>query len=177
MGEFNDLTLAGRVATPDDSGWDEARQAWNLAADQRPGAVAFVESAEDVAKVVRFAGAHGHKVAGQGTGHGAFALGPLNDEDTTLIKTERMRGVEVDADAQTARVDAGVLALELGEAAHKEGLYFLPGSSPNEPPSAPMPFAPTATGPPRSLTRSPRSPASSARRRCPTSQSRFATGR
>jgi FAD/FMN-containing dehydrogenase len=81
--------------------------------------------------VIRFAGAHGHKVAGQGTGHGAYALGPLKDEDTIVIKTERMRGVEVDADAQTARVDAGVLALELGEAAHKEGLYFLPGSSPN----------------------------------------------
>ena len=131
MADFSELKLDGRVATPDDSDWDEARQAWNLAADQSPGAVAFAESADDVAKVIRFAGEHGHRVAGQGTGHGAFALGPLKDEDTILVKTERMRGVEVDPDAKTARVDAGVLALELGQAAHKEGLYSLPGSSPN----------------------------------------------
>ena len=38
---------------------------------------------------------HGLRVAGQGTGHGAVALGPL--DDAILIKTERMRGVEVDA--------------------------------------------------------------------------------
>ena len=79
--------------------------------------------------MVRFAGQNGLKVAGQGTGHGAVALGPL--EDAILIKTERMRGVEVDADAQTARVEAGVLALELGEAAQAQGLCSLPGSSPD----------------------------------------------
>jgi FAD binding domain len=57
------------------------------------------------------------------------ALGPL--DEAILIKTERMRGVEVDADARAARVEAGVLALELGEAAQREGLCSLPGSSPD----------------------------------------------
>jgi hypothetical protein len=129
MGDFSDLKLDGRVATADDADWDEARQAWNLAADLQPAAVAFVESADDVAKVIRFAGDNGVRVAGQGTGHGAGALGPL--EDTILIKTERMRGIEVDPDTQTARVDAGVQSSELGEAAHEHGLTSLPGSSPN----------------------------------------------
>jgi hypothetical protein len=129
MSDFNQLSIAGRIATQADSDWDEARQAWNLAADQRPGAVAFAESADDVANVVGFAAQSGLKVAGQSTGHGAVALGPL--DEAILIKTERMRGVEVDADAQTARVEAGVLALELGEAAQGEGLCSLPGSSPD----------------------------------------------
>lgn len=129
MSDFTELTLAGRLATPSDPDWDEARAAWNLAADQRPSAVAFVESAEDVAKMVKFAAQHGLRVTGQATGHGAVALGSL--EDTILIKTERMRGVEVDPEAQTARVEAGVLVLELSQAAQAHGLSSLPGSSPD----------------------------------------------
>jgi hypothetical protein len=123
------LSISGRIATPDDADWDEARAAWNLAADQRPAAVAFVESSEDVASVVRFAGEHGLGVVAEGTGHGAAALAPL--EETILIKTERMRAVEIDAGARTARVEAGVLSAELGGAAHDHGLSYLPGSSPD----------------------------------------------
>jgi FAD/FMN-containing dehydrogenase len=129
MSDFTGPAIAGRVATPSDADWDEARLAWNLAADQRPEAVAFVESGEDVAAVVRFAGENDLLVTGQGTGHGAMALGSL--EGTILVKTERMRGIEVDPDARTARVEAGVLVLELSEAAQLHGLSSLPGSSPD----------------------------------------------
>ena len=115
------------MATPSDSDWDEARQAWNLAADQQPAAVAFVESADDVSKVVRFAADNDLKVTGQGTGHGAVAMGAL--DDVILIKTERMHAVEV-ADG-TARMEAGVLAEQIGGAAHEKGMSFLPGTSPN----------------------------------------------
>ena len=129
MTDFNELSISGRLATPNDFDWDEARAAWNLAADQRPSAVAFVENADDVAAVVGFAAAHDLRVAGQSTGHGAVAMGSL--EDTILVKTERMRGVEIDPDARTARVEAGVLAIELSEAAQAHGLSSLPGSSPD----------------------------------------------
>jgi hypothetical protein len=129
MTDFANLPIAGRVATPSDADWDRARTAWNLAADQRPEAVAFVESGDDIAVVVRFAAENGLRVTGQGTGHGAAPLAPL--AGAILIKTERMRGVEVDPDARTARVEAGVLSLELGEAAGAHGLCFLPGSSPD----------------------------------------------
>ena len=49
MTDITGLRIDGRVATVDDSDWDEARQAWNLIADQHPVAVAFVEGADDVA--------------------------------------------------------------------------------------------------------------------------------
>ncbi len=127
MADFSELSIRGRVATSGDADWDEVRQAWNLAADQQPAAVAFVESADDVSKAVLFAGENDLRVAGQGTGHGAVAMGTL--EDTILVKTERMRGVEV-GDG-TARVEAGVLAEEIGGAAHEKGMSFLPGTSPN----------------------------------------------
>ena len=71
MTDFTGLALAGRIATPDDSDWDQARLAWNLAADQQPVAVVFAESAEDVATTVGFAAKNDLKVAAQGTGHGA----------------------------------------------------------------------------------------------------------
>jgi hypothetical protein len=127
--DFSGLAIAGQVVTPDDGDWDQARSAWNLAADQHPRAVALVESPADVVATVRFAVANGLHVSGQGTGHGAVALDSL--DDTVLIKTQRMRGIEVDAAARTARVEAGVLVVELSEAAHAHGLSSLPGSSPN----------------------------------------------
>lgn len=129
MTDFTGLALAGRIATPDDSDWDQARLAWNLAADQQPVAVVFAESAEDVAATVGFAAGNDLKVAAQGTGHGAAPLAPL--DGTILLKTERMRGIEVDPDASTARVEAGVLSLELAEAAGEHGMCSLPGSSPD----------------------------------------------
>lgn len=129
MTDFSALEIAGRIATPSDSDWDLARQAWNLAADQHPRAVAFVESGEDIAAVVAFAAANGLRVAGQATGHGAVALGSL--EDAILVKTERMRGIEVDPETRMARVEAGVLSVELTEAAQGHGLSSLPGSSPD----------------------------------------------
>ncbi len=129
MASLGELSISGRVAAPDDADWDAARMAWNVAADQRPAAVAFVESPDDVARTIAFAARHELRVTAQGTGHGAGPLGSL--EDTLLIKTERMRGVEIDADAQTARLQAGVLALELGDAAQAAGMCSLPGSAPD----------------------------------------------
>ena len=127
MPGVTELAIRGRIATPDDSDWDEARQAWNLAADQHPEAVAFVESADDVSKVIGFASDNGLKVTGQGTGHGAVPLGPL--EGTILIKTERMRDVAIEN--EKARVEAGALALDVGEAAIQKGMCSMPGTSPN----------------------------------------------
>jgi hypothetical protein len=128
MRDLTELSIDGRVATPSDTDWDEARRAWNLVADQHPEAVAFVEGPADVAKVIRFAAEHDLKVTAQGTGHGAAPLAPL--EDAILIKTERMRGIEIDPKARSARVEAGVLARELASAAQAEGLCSLPGTAP-----------------------------------------------
>jgi FAD binding domain-containing protein len=129
MTNFNGLSIAGRIATPEDADWDQARAAWNLAADQRPEAVVFAENAGDIAATVRFAAQNDLKVAAQGTGHGAAPLAPL--EGTILLKTERMRSIDVDSDTRTARVEAGALSLALGEAAGEHGMCSLPGSSPD----------------------------------------------
>ena len=122
--------VAGDVVTPGDEPWDEARQAWNLAADQRPAAVVIAESADDVLEVVRFARENGFAVSGQGTGHAAAAL-ERHLERTILIKTHLMRGVEIDAKARIARVEAGALWMDVTVPAQDHGLAALSGSSPD----------------------------------------------
>src|ERR671933_336826 len=106
--------LSGKLVGPCDPGWDEARQAWHLMADQRPEAVVYAETTDDVVAVVRFAREHGLQVAPQGTGHGASAL---STEGTILLKTSRMRGVEIDPVARRARAEAGALWIEVVEPA------------------------------------------------------------
>jgi FAD/FMN-containing dehydrogenase len=119
--------LDGELVLPADPDWNAARLAWNLAADQRPAAIVFAESADDIVGVVDHARANGLHVATQGTGHFATTLHSL--EDTILLKTSRLRDVEIDPDARRARVEAGVLWEEVALAAAEHGLAALAGSA------------------------------------------------
>ena len=129
--ELRDLgaRIGGDVVLPNDAGWDAARQAWNLAVDQRPVAVVYPESADDVAATVALAAEQGIHIAFNAGGHNA---GPIDwTEPALLLKTERMTGIEIDADARRARVEAGVLSQLLADAAAEHGLAYLAGTSPN----------------------------------------------
>ncbi len=121
--------MVANAVQPSDPGWDEARQAWNLAVDQQPELVVVPESAEEVAEAVRYAAHNGLAVAAQGPGHAAGAHGSL--EGVMLLRTTKLTGVEVDAEARTARVQGGSLSAELAEAAGEHGLSGLGGSSPD----------------------------------------------
>jgi FAD/FMN-containing dehydrogenase len=91
--------FGGTVVGPTAETWDQDRAAWNLVADQHPAAVAYVENADDFAAVINYARSNGLGIAAQGTGHGAGARGPL--DGSILIRTERMKGIEVDPDNGT----------------------------------------------------------------------------
>src|SRR6185437_11468050 len=128
---FRDLAdrLTGRVVTPAEPDWDAQRQAWNLAADQRPEAVVVAADASDIAVVVGFARDNGLRVVPQGTGHLAAPLGNL--AGALLLRTPRLREVEVDVAAASVRVGAGVLWGEVSAALAPHGLAALAGSSPD----------------------------------------------
>jgi hypothetical protein len=121
--------VTGAVFVPDDEGYDDARRAWNLAVDQRPAVVVFAESAVDVARAVRFARSHGMRVAPQGTGHGALPLEQL--EGAMLLKTSRMRRVDIYPGTRTARAEAGAEWDDVVAPAGERGLAALAGTSPN----------------------------------------------
>lgn len=65
--------------------------------------------------------------APQWTGHDATMIGDLSN--TILLRTDRLRGIEVDPDSRTVRVGAGVLWSEVTAALAPFGLASLAGFS------------------------------------------------
>lgn len=121
--------FTGNLHAPGDAGYDDARMAWNLVADQRPVLVAEPRTAADVAAVVRFARQERLRVAPQGTGHNATARAGV--DESILLNTRLMRGVEIDFERRSARVEAGALCADLTAPASELGLAALAGSSPD----------------------------------------------
>jgi len=121
--------IAGQVSVPGQTGYDQARQAWNLAVDQRPDVVVVAESASDVVTAIRYARAHGMRIAPQGTGHGAAPLDAL--DGAMLLRTTPMRKVDIDPASRIARAEAGALWQDVMVPAAEHGLAGLAGSSPN----------------------------------------------
>ena len=119
--------VAGAVIAPEDPGWDAARAAWNLLADQRPALIVQAVDADDVVEAVRFARARDLRITAQSTGHHAAALGSL--AGTVLIRTARMNDVAVDPAAQTALAGAGARWSDVIAAAAPHGLTGLHGFS------------------------------------------------
>jgi FAD/FMN-containing dehydrogenase len=121
--------IQGLVVLPADEAWPTARQAWNLTVDQRPAAIAYPTSAADVQAAVRLAAEQGLRIAFNAGGHNAGLLDW--SAPTLLLKMERLDGIQIDPGARRARVEAGVLAGALAEAAGEHGLAYLAGTSPD----------------------------------------------
>ena len=98
--------LAGEVYLPGDDGYDEARAAWNLSADQRPAAVWVARGVEQIRIALAYARAHGLRMAPQTTSDLGQALPALG---RALLLKPLLRGgrVAVDPVARVARVEAG----------------------------------------------------------------------
>ena len=120
--------IAGQVFVPGEAGYGQARQAWNLAVDQRPAVAVEAGSAADVAQAVRYARTRGIRIAPQGTGHGAGPLEPL--DGAMLLRMTRMRTVHSDPVGRTARAEAGAVWQDVTVPAGQHGLAALAGSSP-----------------------------------------------
>jgi FAD/FMN-containing dehydrogenase len=121
--------IAGQVFVRGEAGYDQGRRAWNLAMDQRPAVVVEAGSAADVAQAVRYARAHGMRIAPQGTGHGAEPLEPL--DSAMLLRTTHMRRVRIDPATRTARAEADAVWQDVTVPAAEHGLAALAGSSPD----------------------------------------------
>jgi FAD/FMN-containing dehydrogenase len=117
--------LKGDVYAPGDEGYDQGRAAWNLNARQSPALVVMAEGAADVLAAVRLARDEGLGIGVMATGHGVAARA----DDGVLINTSRMKGVRVDPETRTARVEAGAKWADLIPEAAAHGLAGLQGST------------------------------------------------
>lgn len=112
-----------------EAGYDEARERaiWNKRLDKAraPDAVVSVRSAEEAAAAIRFAGGHGLKVSPRGSGHN-YQAAALRDGGL-MLDLGALDFVEVDGNAGTARIGAGVRGGKLSEQLAAHGLAFPAG--------------------------------------------------
>ncbi len=118
--------LQGQMFVPADAEYETARKAWNLTVDQHPAVIVVAASAADVAAAVRFAREEELGIAVQSTGHGVVRAA----DDALLLITSYMNQVHIDAEAQTAWIEAGAKWGQVLEKAQQVGLTPLLGSSP-----------------------------------------------
>jgi FAD/FMN-containing dehydrogenase len=120
--------ISGTVVAPGDDGWDAARAAWNLAVDQQPAAVVVPADESDVIAAVLVARRNGLRVAPQSSGHNVAPIPSL--EDTIIVRTTELKGVEIDPERRVARARAGSEWRDVTGPAAAHGLAPLAGSSP-----------------------------------------------
>ena len=111
--------VRGDVLTPGGAGYDEARVLWNGMIDRHPAGIVRVESAEDVAIALRFAREHG-LVTVRGGGHGV--AGNALSDGGLVLDLRRLKAIDVDPVARTARAGGGVTLGELDAATQEHGL-------------------------------------------------------
>ena len=112
--------LAGTVIAADDQPYDGARQVFFKGYDRRPLAIAKVAGAEDVSRVVSLARDAGLELAVRSGGHSRAGYGTC--DGGIVIDLSGMKALEIDADAKTASVEAGISAGEYTVATGEHGL-------------------------------------------------------
>ena len=117
--------LRGTLIRPGDASYESQRRVWNGSIDRYPTSIARCADAADVATALRFARTHGLLVAVRGGGH-SFPGHSVCD-DGMVIDLSLMKGIRVDPDARTARVQAGVLLGELDQATQNYALAVTAG--------------------------------------------------
>jgi hypothetical protein len=95
----------GRILTPADPEYAEARTIFNAMIDRRPGLIAQCAGVEDVVRALRFGRDLGLEIAVRGGGHGV--AGKALTEGGLVIDLRHMNAVSVDPGARTATVGGG----------------------------------------------------------------------
>ncbi|MDQ5861736.1 MAG: FAD-binding oxidoreductase [Actinomycetota bacterium] len=113
-------SFRGELVRPDDAGYDEHRKVWNGSIDRRPGLIARCTGVADIRAAIRLARSQDLLVAVRGGGHSFPGLSVC--DGGMLIDLGPMKGIRMDPEARTVRVQAGVLLGELDRETQEFGL-------------------------------------------------------
>jgi FAD/FMN-containing dehydrogenase len=118
--DLDAAAFRGQVLGPADPEYDLHRKIWNGSFDRRPAAIVRCAGVADVITAVRFGRESELPVAVRSGGHSfpGFSVA----DDALMIDLSPMKGVRVDPEKRTARVQAGVLLGELDRETQAFGL-------------------------------------------------------
>ncbi len=120
-----------RLPIPEDRVWTDDERVAPFANDEaargeRPLAVAFPESTEEVSKLLAHANAHGIPVIARGAGSGLSGAA-ISTKDAIVLSTARLDRIVSVGDADlVAVVEPGVITGDLRRAAEAKGLLYAP---------------------------------------------------
>lgn len=112
--------LRGRLLTPDESDYEEARRVWNAMIDRRPALIARCAGAADILECVRFARDRHARLSVRGAGHNI--AGNAVCDGGLMIDLSHMRSVRVDPWNRTAVVAPGATLGDFDREAQAFGL-------------------------------------------------------
>jgi FAD/FMN-containing dehydrogenase len=110
----------GKLIVPADLQYEDARRVFNAAIDRRPALIARCAGADDVIQAVNFAREQNLLVAVRGTGHNVAGFAVC--DEGLVIDLTPMKGIEVDPQARTVRVEGGCTWGEVNDALQAFGL-------------------------------------------------------
>ena len=113
-------SFKGELVRPGDPTYDEHRMVWNGSIDRFPALIARCSGVPDVIAAVRFARSTGLPLAVRGGGHSY--PGHSVCDGGLVIDLGPMKGIRVDSEVRTTRVQAGVLWGELDRETQAFGL-------------------------------------------------------
>jgi len=113
-------SFRGQVLRPVDVGYDEHRRVWNGSINRFPALIARCAGVADVRAAIRFARQTGLPAAVRSGGHSFPGLSVCNDG--IVIDLGSMKGIRVDPEARTVRVQAGALLADVDRETQEFGL-------------------------------------------------------
>ncbi len=112
--------IRGDIIQPGDPQYDTARKVYNAMIDKHPALIVRCVDAADVSNAVNFGCEQGLDIAVRGGSHNGPGFGTV--EGGLVIDLSRMRGIRVDPEAKTVRVEGGAVWGDVDHATYPFGL-------------------------------------------------------
>ena len=124
---LTDLTsnIGGEVISPEDSSYHEARKLYNGMINKKPALIVRCTNALDVVSAISFAKKNDLEISVRSGGHSGAGLGLC--DDGLAIDLSPMKGILVDTEKKTARIETGCTLGEIDKKLHEYGLALPSG--------------------------------------------------